>query len=92
MARAGRRLGDPRIDENSPRLPDRAARRSQDSVFRRVVDGSRRISLHRYPVNNRKRTLRDIAAELEMAGHTTSAGERYAAAAIGPHEDGDKAT
>jgi len=48
--------------------------------------------LHRYPVNNRKRTLRDIAAELEMAGHTTSAGERYAAAAIGPHEDGDKAT
>ena len=38
--------------------------------------------LHRYPVNNRKRSLRDIAAELETAGHITSAGKRYAAAAI----------
>jgi len=38
--------------------------------------------LHRYPVNNRKRSLRDIAAELEAAGHITGAGKRYAAAAI----------
>ena len=38
--------------------------------------------LHRYPVNNRKRSLRDIAAELETAGHITSAGKRYAATAI----------
>src|SRR5271166_948066 len=36
--------------------------------------------LHRYPVNTRKRSLRDIAAELETAGHIT--GKRYAAAAI----------
>lgn len=38
--------------------------------------------LHRYPVNNRKRSLRDIAAELETAGHVPGAGKRYAATAI----------
>jgi DNA invertase Pin-like site-specific DNA recombinase len=38
--------------------------------------------LRRYPVNNRKRSLRDIAAELEAAGHVTGAGKRYAATAI----------
>jgi DNA invertase Pin-like site-specific DNA recombinase len=38
--------------------------------------------LHRYPVNNRRRSLREIAAEMEAAGHVTSAGTRYAAAAI----------
>jgi hypothetical protein len=38
--------------------------------------------LHRYPVNNRRRSLREIAADLEAAGHVTRAGTRYAAAAI----------
>jgi DNA invertase Pin-like site-specific DNA recombinase len=38
--------------------------------------------LHRYPVDRRRRSLRDIAAELETAGHVTSAGRRYAATAI----------
>jgi DNA invertase Pin-like site-specific DNA recombinase len=38
--------------------------------------------LARYPVNRRKRSLREIAAELETAGHLTSAGTRYGAAAI----------
>jgi DNA invertase Pin-like site-specific DNA recombinase len=38
--------------------------------------------LHRYPVDKRKRSLRDIAAELETAGHVTGAGKRYAATAI----------
>jgi DNA invertase Pin-like site-specific DNA recombinase len=38
--------------------------------------------LHRYPVNNRKRSLRDIAAELEAAGHVTRTGKRYEATAI----------
>ena len=38
--------------------------------------------LHRYPVDRRRRSLRDIAAELETAGHITGAGKRYAAAAI----------
>jgi hypothetical protein len=38
--------------------------------------------LHRYPVNGRKRTLRDIAAELETAGHVSIAGTRYGAAAV----------
>lgn len=38
--------------------------------------------LHRYPINNRRRSLREIAAELEAAGHVTGAGTRYAAAAI----------
>jgi DNA invertase Pin-like site-specific DNA recombinase len=38
--------------------------------------------LHRYPVDKRKRSLRDVAAELEAAGHITREGKRYAAAAI----------
>jgi DNA invertase Pin-like site-specific DNA recombinase len=38
--------------------------------------------LHRYPVDKRKRSLRDIAAELEAAGHVTGAGKQYAATAI----------
>ena len=36
----------------------------------------------RYPVNKRKRSLRDVAAELEAQGHLTAAGKRYAATAI----------
>ena len=38
--------------------------------------------LARYSVNGRKRSLRDVAAELETAGYTTPAGKRYAAAAV----------
>jgi hypothetical protein len=38
--------------------------------------------LTRYPVNGRKRSLRDATAELETAGHLTSAGTRYGQAAI----------
>jgi DNA invertase Pin-like site-specific DNA recombinase len=38
--------------------------------------------LARYPVNGRKRSLRAVAAELEAAGHVTSARTRYGAAAI----------
>jgi len=38
--------------------------------------------LARYPINGRKRSLRDIAAELERVGHVTGDGKRYAAAAI----------
>jgi DNA invertase Pin-like site-specific DNA recombinase len=38
--------------------------------------------LHRYPVNNRKRTLREIADELATAGHVTSKGTPYAATAV----------
>jgi DNA invertase Pin-like site-specific DNA recombinase len=37
--------------------------------------------LARYPTNGRKRSLRDIAAELETAGHVTN-GERYSAIAV----------
>jgi DNA invertase Pin-like site-specific DNA recombinase len=37
--------------------------------------------LARYPVNGRKRSLRDVAAELEAAGHTTD-GKRYTATAV----------
>jgi hypothetical protein len=32
--------------------------------------------------NGRKRSLRDVAAELEAQGHLTAAGKRYAATAI----------
>lgn len=38
--------------------------------------------LHRYPINNRTRSLRQIAVELEAAGHVTRKGTRYEAAAI----------
>jgi DNA invertase Pin-like site-specific DNA recombinase len=38
--------------------------------------------LARYPVNHRKRSLRDIAAELEAAGYVTSKGTRYTAMAV----------
>lgn len=38
--------------------------------------------LHRYPVNNRKRSLREIAAELEAQGCVSVSGKRYAATAI----------
>jgi DNA invertase Pin-like site-specific DNA recombinase len=37
--------------------------------------------LARYPINGRRRTLREIAAELEAAGHVTSKGTTYGAAA-----------
>jgi hypothetical protein len=36
----------------------------------------------RYPVNGRKRSLRDVAAELEARGHVNERGKRYAATAI----------
>ena len=38
--------------------------------------------LAHYPTNGRMRSLRQIAAELETAGHVTGAGKRYAATAI----------
>jgi DNA invertase Pin-like site-specific DNA recombinase len=38
--------------------------------------------LARYPVNGRKRSLRDVAAELEVAGHVAKNGKRYAPTAI----------
>jgi DNA invertase Pin-like site-specific DNA recombinase len=37
--------------------------------------------LARYPVNNRRRSLRDVAAELEAQGHTAN-GKRYSATAV----------
>ena len=38
--------------------------------------------LARYPVNNRKRSLRDVAAELAAQGHFAASGKPYAPAAI----------
>ena len=38
--------------------------------------------LARYPTNHRKRSLRDIAGELEAAGYVTSKGTRYTAMAV----------
>jgi DNA invertase Pin-like site-specific DNA recombinase len=38
--------------------------------------------LARYPVNGRKRSLRDVAAELEAQGYVTVDGKRYAATAV----------
>ncbi len=38
--------------------------------------------LARYTVNGRKRSLRDVAAELETHGHVTADGKRYTATAV----------
>jgi DNA invertase Pin-like site-specific DNA recombinase len=38
--------------------------------------------LARYPVNGHRRSLRSVAAELEMQGHLSSAGTRYSAKAV----------
>jgi DNA invertase Pin-like site-specific DNA recombinase len=38
--------------------------------------------LARQPVNGRKRSLRDVAAKLEAAGHVTAGGNQFAAAAV----------
>ena len=38
--------------------------------------------LARYTINGRKRSLRDVAAELASAGHVTKSGKPYAATAI----------
>jgi DNA invertase Pin-like site-specific DNA recombinase len=38
--------------------------------------------LHRYPVNGQKRSLREIAAELEAQGHVAASGKPFAAAAV----------
>jgi hypothetical protein len=38
--------------------------------------------LRRYPVNGRRRSLREISAELAAAGHVTSRGTPYTATAI----------
>jgi DNA invertase Pin-like site-specific DNA recombinase len=38
--------------------------------------------LHRYTIDKRQRSLRDIAAELEAAGYTLAGGKRHTAAAI----------
>jgi hypothetical protein len=45
-----------------------------------VATGEKKLA--RYPVNGRKRSLRDVAAELEAQGHLNEAGKRYAATAI----------
>jgi DNA invertase Pin-like site-specific DNA recombinase len=38
--------------------------------------------LHRYPVNGKRRSLREIASEIAAAGYVTGTGKPYAAAAI----------
>jgi DNA invertase Pin-like site-specific DNA recombinase len=38
--------------------------------------------LARYPVNGRRRSLREVAAELEANGHVAASGRRFAAAAV----------
>jgi hypothetical protein len=38
--------------------------------------------LHRYPLNGRRRSLREVSQELAAAGLLTKAGKPYAAAAI----------
>jgi hypothetical protein len=40
--------------------------------------------LHRYPVNGRRRSLREVAAELVAAGYVVREGKPYEAAAINP--------
>ena len=63
-----------------PRMPRKVNVRQ--SIFASLLRVALTKKLARYPVNGRKRSLRDIAAELEAAGHVTSAGTRYGAAAV----------
>jgi len=39
--------------------------------------------LHRYPINGRRRSLRDIASELQAQGYVSAKGTPFAAAAVG---------
>jgi DNA invertase Pin-like site-specific DNA recombinase len=55
-------------------------RRSVAEASPETVELARKLA--RYPVHKRRRSLRDVAAELEAAGHVTSKGTRYGAAAI----------
>ena len=43
---------------------------------------ARAKKLARYPVNGRKRSLREIAAELQAEGRVAKGGKRFGAAAI----------
>jgi hypothetical protein len=45
-----------------------------------VATGEKKLA--RYPVNGRKRSLRDVVAELEAQGHLNEAVKCYAATAI----------
>jgi hypothetical protein len=45
-----------------------------------VATGEKKLA--RYPVNGRKRSLRDVAAELEAQGHLNELGKPLAATAI----------
>jgi hypothetical protein len=38
--------------------------------------------LHRYPVNGKRRSLREMAGELAQAGHLDSKGKAYSAQSI----------
>jgi hypothetical protein len=38
--------------------------------------------LARYPTNGRRRSLREVAAELEALGYVSAAGKRFAATAV----------
>ena len=58
----------------------RAGRKSHAERRPDVVALTRKLA--RYPVNGRKRSLRDVAAELEAQGHLNERGKRYAATAI----------
>jgi DNA invertase Pin-like site-specific DNA recombinase len=55
-------------------------RKSVQEVSPETVALARKLA--RYPVNHRKRSLRDIAGELEAAGYVTSKGTRYTAMAV----------
>ncbi|MGT2482367.1 hypothetical protein ACU4GR_33850 (plasmid) [Methylobacterium oryzae CBMB20] len=38
--------------------------------------------LHRYPANGRRRSLREVSAELAAAGHVAASGKPFGAAAV----------
>lgn len=55
-------------------------RKSYEERDPKMVELAKKLA--RYTVNGRKRSLRDVAAELEMQGHVTKDGKRYAATAV----------
>jgi DNA invertase Pin-like site-specific DNA recombinase len=58
----------------------RAGRKSYLERSPKMVALAKKLA--RYPVGRRRRSLRDIAAELEKRGHVTKDGKRYAATAV----------
>lgn len=60
--------------------PKCGGRQSYREIDGAMVDLARK--LHRYPVNGRRRSLREVSAELAAAGHMSASGKPFGAEAV----------